>query len=350
MRTIGMSDYTVGEDCFTELPAALAEYGATKVAIIGGKRALAAALPGIEAALEGTDVEILETRVYGTNSTRANIAKVVNSPACQQADVLIACGGGKALDTVKTAAIELKKIVFTVPTICSNCSAATAIAVVYNDDGSLEGYSYPNRPAHIFINPKIIAEAPAEYFWAGVGDALSMQPVVEYATSAGDLEHTAGLAAALLQMRERAMQVRGGLVVHGDHVGTGIGVPIDGLVGVRHHEVRVGRYIGGALDGLEDVNAKGEVAGKVAVHDVEVHKVGTGDLVEFALEVGHVGRKDRRSDFDGTHGRSLSALVGESVELLRRDAIGKNLERPIQSNTVVERLLHGKGERNVYAQ
>lgn len=125
MRTIGMSDYTVGEDCFDELPGALAEYGATKVAIIGGIRALAAALPGIEAALAGTDVEILETRVYGTNSTRANIAKVVNSPACQQADVLIACGGGKALDTVKTAAIELKKIVFTVPTICSNCSAAT---------------------------------------------------------------------------------------------------------------------------------------------------------------------------------------------------------------------------------
>lgn len=108
MHTIGMSDYTVGEDCFTELPAALAEYGAKKVVIVDGKRALAAALPGIEAALEGTDVEILETRIYGTNSTRANIAKVVNSPACQEADVLIACGGGKALNTVKTAAIELK--------------------------------------------------------------------------------------------------------------------------------------------------------------------------------------------------------------------------------------------------
>ena len=39
MRTIGMSDYTVGEDCFDELPGALAEYGAKKVAIIGGKRA-----------------------------------------------------------------------------------------------------------------------------------------------------------------------------------------------------------------------------------------------------------------------------------------------------------------------
>lgn len=31
MRTIGMSDYTVGEDCFDELPGALDEYGAAKV-------------------------------------------------------------------------------------------------------------------------------------------------------------------------------------------------------------------------------------------------------------------------------------------------------------------------------
>ena len=151
-------------------------------------------------------------------------------------------------------------------------------------------------------------------------------------------------------MRERAVQVRGGLIVHGDHIGTGVGVPINRLVGVRHHQVRVDRYIGGSLDGLEDIDAKSQVAGKVTVHDIEVHVVGAGDLVELALEVGHVGRKDGRSDFDGTHGRCLSALVGESVELMRWDAVGKNLERPIQSNTVVERLLHGKGERNVYAQ
>lgn len=197
MRTIGMSDYTVGEDCFDELPAALAEFGAKKVALIGGKRALAAAAPGIESALEGTGVEILVKHVYGTDCTRANIATIVQMPECQEADILIACGGGKAIDTVKTAAIELNKIVFSVPTICSNCSAATAIAVVYHEDGSLDGYSYPSNPAHIFINPRIIAEASAEYFWAGVGDALSKQPEVEYATSGGNLEHTAGLGLAL---------------------------------------------------------------------------------------------------------------------------------------------------------
>ena len=42
-----------------------------------------------------------------------------------------------------------------------------------------------------------MAEAPAEYFWAGVGDALSKQPEVEYAASAGSLEHTAELGLAL---------------------------------------------------------------------------------------------------------------------------------------------------------
>ena len=191
---------------------------------------------------------------------------------------------------------------------------------------------------------KARVHAHEQYHVDNVDDAL------EHADGRGGVEHHTGLDTALLQMRERAVQVRGGLVVNGDHIGAGIGVPIDGLVGVRHHEVCVDRHVGGALDGLEDVNAKGEVAGKVTVHDVEVHKVGAGDLVEFALEVGHIGRKDRRCDFDGTHGSSLSALVGESVELLRGDAVGKNLERPIQSNTVVERLLHGKGEWNVYAQ
>ena len=112
----------------------------------------------------------------------------------------------------------------------------------------------------------------------------------------------------------------------------------------------VEHLVGRLAQALDDRSADGDIRYKVTVHNVEVHVVGSGDLVEFALEFGHVGRKDGRSDFDGTHGSSLSALVGESVELLRGDAVGKNLECPIQSNTVVERLLHGKGERNVYAQ
>ena len=182
MRTIQMSDYTVGEDAFDAIPETLASYGAKTVVLVGGERALAAAAPGIKEALAGTDIEVLDTIVYGKDSTRTNVNRLLDAPAFRDADVAFAIGGGKAIDTVKTASSELNKTVFSVPTICSNCSAATAIAVIYHDDGSLEGYAYPPCPSHIFINPRIIAEAPEEYFWAGIGDALSKQPEVEWAT------------------------------------------------------------------------------------------------------------------------------------------------------------------------
>lgn len=197
MRTVQMSDYTVGEDAFDAIPATLTNYGAKRVALVGGKRALAAAAPGIADALADTDIEILDTIVYGTDATQTNVDRLAATPAFAEADVAFAIGGGKAIDTVKTAAMATNKTVFSVPTICSNCSAATAIAVIYHDDGSLKGYAYPPCPAHIFINPRIIAEAPAEYFWAGVGDALSKQPEVEWATSTRELGHTASLGLAL---------------------------------------------------------------------------------------------------------------------------------------------------------
>ena len=197
MRTIQMSDYTVGEDCFEAIPQALAQYGATKVVLVGGARALAAAAPQITAVLDAADVAVLDTIVYGTDSTQTNVDKLAGDPNFRDADVAFAIGGGKAIDTVKTAAFELGKTVFSAPTICSNCSCATAIAVIYNDDGSLNRYAYPKAPAHIFINPKVIAEAPAEYFWAGIGDALSKQPEVEYAASEAALNHTGTLGVSL---------------------------------------------------------------------------------------------------------------------------------------------------------
>lgn len=197
MRTVQMSSYTVGEDCFEAIPSVLEAFDAKKIVLIGGERALAAAAPGIKAALEGTDIEVLDTIVYGKNCTWTNINKLIDNPAVQAADVIFGIGGGKAIDTSKNVAKALDKTLFSVPTICSNCASATAIAVVYNDDDSLDRYTYPDAPVHIFINPKIIAEAPQEYFWAGIGDALSKEPEVVYATSGGGLGHTANLGLTL---------------------------------------------------------------------------------------------------------------------------------------------------------
>ena len=195
--TIEMSDYTVGTDAYGEIPAVCKAQHLGKAVLIGGTRALAAAEPLIRAAVEGSGVEILGSFVYGTECTQANVDRLLAEPAVQQADVVFAVGGGKALDTCKVAADLAHKPVFSFPTICSNCSAATAIAVVYDDNGAFSHYHFPPCPRHIFINPQVIAEAPDQYFWAGIGDALSKQPEVEYASSNAQLDHTAQLGVAL---------------------------------------------------------------------------------------------------------------------------------------------------------
>lgn len=198
MKTIEMSNYSVGESCYNEIPGVCEKYNVKKVVLIGGKRALAATEPRIREAVKETDIIITDSIVYGIECTMTNVHKLTSNSNVQEADVIFAIGGGKAIDTCKTASIEMNdKMVFSFPTICSNCSAATAIAVVYDDNGALDHYSYPHCPAHIFINPDVIAKAPSEYFWAGIGDALSKQCEVEFATQGKILDHTATMGLAL---------------------------------------------------------------------------------------------------------------------------------------------------------
>ena len=60
------------------------------------------------------------------------------------------------------------------PTIASTCASCTSLGIVYHPDGSLREYSFSKIPPnHIFINTEIIANAPARYLWAGMGDTMA---------------------------------------------------------------------------------------------------------------------------------------------------------------------------------
>ncbi|KXT78536.1 iron-containing alcohol dehydrogenase family protein [Streptococcus sp. DD13] len=214
MTTTIMSNYTFGETAYQEIPAVLASYSFKKIALIGGETALSVAKEEVLAVLEAAGYQVTGVFVYGQDSTQSNIDRLVAHPAVQEADVLFGFGGGRALDTSKMVSLELDKPMFSFPTICSNCAAGTAIAVVYKDDHSLAYYGYPKAPLHIFINTKIIAEAPVKYFWAGVGDGLSKGPEVERAILEAqkrgqELNHAALLGEAIAKSSEFAFYAYG---------------------------------------------------------------------------------------------------------------------------------------------
>lgn len=193
MKTIKMTNYSISKDGYEDLSKVCKDYDYNKVVIIGGKRALEAAKGKIKDALKNTNIEVTGEFVYGDECTMTNINNLAAKKEVQDADVIFTVGGGKAMDTGKVLAHEINKKVFSFPTICSNCAAATAIAVVYKDDKTLSHYALVPAPAHMFIDTSVIAKAPSIYVWAGIGDGLSKQVEVEFATKGLELNHTANM-------------------------------------------------------------------------------------------------------------------------------------------------------------
>ena len=179
-QTIYLPNYTVGEDAYDKIGYITQAYG-KKAIVIGGKTAISKAKPALLKGVEDSGTILLDFLWYGGDSTMENVQSLEAEPLVQEADMLFAVGGGRACDTVKVLGALTNKPVFTFPTLASNCAACTSLSVMYNADGSFKEYSYQNHPPlHTFINTQIIAESPAELFWAGIGDALSKEYEVEY--------------------------------------------------------------------------------------------------------------------------------------------------------------------------
>ena len=188
--SVFLPSYSVGTDCYREIPYVTRKYG-TKAVVIGGKTAMQKAKPELETAIRGSKVEIVDYIWYGGDSNYENIEKLKANETVQNADMLFGVGGGRACDTVKTLADMLDKPFFTFPTLASNCAACTAITVIYNADGSFKEYYYMHGPAyHTFVNTKIIADSPEKLLWAGIGDALSKECEVLFASRDKFIYHT----------------------------------------------------------------------------------------------------------------------------------------------------------------
>ena len=207
-----LPSYTIGPDAYDEIPAVCRKFGKTAV-IIGGNKARNAAEPLIRKAVEGK-ISITGSFLYGDDATFENAEKLMEIPEIREADMIFAVGGGRACDTAKYTAEKLDKPIFTFPTLASNCASVTAVSVIYYPDHTYRANWYRSRPPfHTFINTRVLLHSPREYFWAGIGDALSKEYEVLF-NSRGDrltFLETLGVRLAgscsdgLLDMGEKAL-------------------------------------------------------------------------------------------------------------------------------------------------
>ena len=102
--SVYLPNYSVGPDCYEAIPSVTARYG-KKVVIIGGKTALSKAQDAILAAVKG-HLDVTAVLWYGGNSTYENVDMLMNTKEVQEADMVFAVGGGRAVDCCKTMATK----------------------------------------------------------------------------------------------------------------------------------------------------------------------------------------------------------------------------------------------------
>jgi glycerol dehydrogenase len=98
----------------------------------------------------------------------------VEIATAQRADFIIALGGGAAIDAGKAASHELKVPVVVIPTIVATDAPCSALSVIYSEEGVFERYLLLHRnPDCILVDTALIANSPARFIVAGMGDALA---------------------------------------------------------------------------------------------------------------------------------------------------------------------------------
>lgn len=211
-NTVMFSNYTIGKDVLSSLSDVCKPYG-DKILVIGGntsieiiKEKLAFLKNGTSSSCEdnnkkNTKLEVVGYYLYGTECTYDNMNKLTEIAVVKEANIIIGVGGGKAIDTAKGVAENLKLPVITIPTIAATCAATTALSVVYDEGGKFDSFYFMERPAvHCFIDTEIIAKAPVKYLRAGIGDTIAKHYECTLASRNDKLNHSSAMAREISKM------------------------------------------------------------------------------------------------------------------------------------------------------
>ena len=151
-----------------------------KAYLMGGKRALEAALPKLEPSLkeEGIPYQVAEFSGYCTYESAQYHAEKMKTEGC---DCIVAIGGGRCIDTAKAAAEMVSCPLGTIPTQVATCVSCTNMAIMYEVSGKYIGPMYPKRPiAFTLADYEILSKAPIRYIASGIADSMAKYPELRF--------------------------------------------------------------------------------------------------------------------------------------------------------------------------
>ena len=163
--------YIQGQGLLSRLGEESKSLGQRALIILDGF--LANSLEG--AVREGAAPLSAEIMVHGGECSEDEISRGVSAGRDAGVDLVIGIGGGKSLDTAKAVAYRLDGLpCVIVPTIAASDAPCSALAVVYKPDHTVDyDYFLTRNPDLVLVDTQIIADAPARFLAAGIGDALA---------------------------------------------------------------------------------------------------------------------------------------------------------------------------------
>jgi len=109
---------------------------------------------------------------FGGECSKEEVARLCER--CGESDVVVGVGGGKTLDAAKVVGERCALPMVSMPTLASNDSPVSRVAVLYTSEGSVDRVCIMRQhPALVIVDPAVIARAPLRFTIAGMGDALA---------------------------------------------------------------------------------------------------------------------------------------------------------------------------------
>lgn len=143
----------------------------------------------LEKTFEGFNFKIVK---FNGECCQSEVDRIVEIAKDNKCDFVLGVGGGKTLDTTKVVGHQMGVRTVVSPTMSSSDAPTTGVAVMYDEDGSMLGYKFVNRPDYILVDLEIIAQAPSHTLVCGMADGLSSWIEVRSSLKVGAITNAGG--------------------------------------------------------------------------------------------------------------------------------------------------------------